>query len=90
MAKKKRYVDWVDVWQKFDRWYETRERKCPHCGSREDGPGWDEQQKKIEQIVEKALRGLLLPDRTVRCVDVGSAPPDRAMEIVTQFTNHMK
>jgi len=51
-------IDWERVWKGFERWLKNREdgvcSKCNHMLS--DYPDWEEQQKKIQQLVNNQLR----------------------------------
>jgi len=55
MSKKK--VDWIKLWKAFNSWISKREEcPCPKCGaSKYRYPEWDEQQKKIQQLVNEQL-----------------------------------
>lgn len=53
-------LNWKLVWEQFDQWASSREdnKRCKTCGeSTTDFPEWGEQQKKIQQLVDKQLRG---------------------------------
>lgn len=57
MAKKKtkHIVIWSEVWDDFNAWYESHEKRCESCGTLAGKPEWDEQMCEIEEIVEKQL-----------------------------------
>lgn len=55
MPRKK--IDWEKIWKKFNNWIDRRDAPtCPKCGcSNYNYPEWDEQQKKIQQLINKQL-----------------------------------
>lgn len=56
MAKKALKIPWNTVWRRFEKWSKEQEeaRECSKCG-RHKYPDWDEQRKKIKEIVEAIL-----------------------------------
>jgi hypothetical protein len=60
----KQALNWEQIWDEIDSWYQERSKvlrrktKCASCGhSTETDPEWDEQQKAIQRIVEKHIKG---------------------------------
>ena len=51
-------IDWDKVWNNFEKWMVKREENglCFDCGHMTDFPDWEEQQKRIQQIVNRQLR----------------------------------
>lgn len=58
MKKSKQMINWGALWGKFYVWLEKDiEKICSKCGHLEDNePDWDEQQAKIEELVEQAIQ----------------------------------
>ena len=48
-------INWDLIWNKFDLWFEksVRESKCETCGRMWPEPDWEEQKRKIKELVEK-------------------------------------
>lgn len=48
-------INWERIWIDFDNWLSDFGREsCPSCGKlKKDYPDWTEQQKKIQQLVNK-------------------------------------
>lgn len=53
-----RKISWIRVWDNFEKWMIEREDSgyCSKCGHLTDYPEWEEQQKKIQQLVSRQLR----------------------------------
>ena len=53
-----RAVRWKLVWDKFDDWCQSEERKshCDACGHSTLFMEWEDQMKVIERLVERDLR----------------------------------
>ncbi len=50
-------IDWDKLWDEFDEWCEPEEDRCKMCFRSENiYKEWDEQQEKIQKLVEKQLR----------------------------------
>ena len=51
-------IDWQQLWDEFDDWaQEDRSKHCGKCGHTERNyPEWEDQQKKIEKLVSRALK----------------------------------
>lgn len=50
-------IDWDKVWNNFEKWIQSREDSCSFCGhSLINYPDWEEQQGRIQQIVNRQLR----------------------------------
>lgn len=51
-------IDWNKVWDNFERWLQsTEDNSCSLCGqSIKSYPDWGEQQRRIQQIVNRQLR----------------------------------
>lgn len=50
---------WDTLWEAFDEWYyrESSKDTCSRCGTRiDDAPLWDDQRKKIEELVNRRIR----------------------------------
>jgi hypothetical protein len=54
-------IDWKKVWIKFDEWISTKGKstRCKTCDHSESNfPDWEEQQRKIQQLVNAQVREL--------------------------------
>jgi hypothetical protein len=52
-------INWKKVWVEWEKWWskKTKTKTCTLCGhSGIDIPEWEDQQKKIQQIVDKQLK----------------------------------
>lgn len=51
-------INWQKVWLAFDQWTESRDSKtCKTCHhTTHEYPDWDEQQRKIERLVNAQMR----------------------------------
>lgn len=52
-------IDWNKVWNEFNTWFNTqRKPPCKTCGQRNllDHPEWEDQQDKIQKLVNAQVR----------------------------------
>lgn len=58
MSKK---INWKEIWSDFDKWIDNHKRPCcDKCGKiNYNHPEWEDQQKKIQQLVNKKIRIVL-------------------------------
>jgi hypothetical protein len=58
MRDKRKQIDWPLVWEHFDKWIDEKEEgKCSKCKSILGYmPEWDDQQKKIKELVERQMQ----------------------------------
>lgn len=51
-------IDWKKVWRSFNSWTDAAQRPCPckECGhDKSEMPDWEDQKKKIQQLVNKQI-----------------------------------
>lgn len=52
-------IDWKKVWKDFEVWFQDKDKvkHCKHCRTYiSKAPSWEQQQKKIQQLVNKQLK----------------------------------
>ncbi len=47
---------WKKVWKEFNEWLYKKERICKSCGEPTGYPDWEQQTKKIEELVIKHFK----------------------------------
>lgn len=54
----KKKLDWDLIWEKFDTWCQAEEKKseCGECRRSGYAPDWEDQQLKIQKLVESSLK----------------------------------
>jgi len=58
----KETINWKKMWTKFDAWLDNPDGKspCRTCGNLEHKfPDWEDQQRKIKQLVNDQVREIL-------------------------------
>jgi hypothetical protein len=51
-------LDWVKIWDEYDKWYMRRieDSRCECCDRTDYGPDWEEQMKMIQKLANKHLK----------------------------------